>query len=215
MTKEKKEVFSETPFQSLLLSVCFSWRGHFLEFGIRCHWGCPRTLMDQSLSYQPSPGLSSAYLWPLSVWLTASLLVHTWRLLHSPAVLPPQDSMTTTISGGAFTLKNTVTWSLCATCVEWRVRMPLWPPAHCSCRVFLKPLQALNYTDTRIFLWIKTHVSCGLFIKKKVSFYVFSEFYFWSLFFVAKSWMKLKLLLHTTSSLYLYFFCASRLIYIK
>lgn len=59
----------------------------FHEFGIKCHIGCLQTLMDQSLSHQPSPGLSSAYLWPLSVWLTASLLIHTLRLPHSPAAL--------------------------------------------------------------------------------------------------------------------------------
>lgn len=65
--------------------------------------------MDQSLSHRPSPGLSSAYLWPLSVWLTASLLIHTRRLPHSPAALTKKKhlphipySMTTTISGGRF-----------------------------------------------------------------------------------------------------------------
>lgn len=62
------------------------------------------------------PGLSSAYLWPLSVWLTASLLIHTPRLQASTQPCsshsnkkPPHIpySMTTTISGGECAYKKT------------------------------------------------------------------------------------------------------------
>lgn len=192
---KKKEVFSETHLQSLLLLVCFYWRGHFLEFGIRCHRGCPRTLMDQSRPYQPSPGLSSAYLWPLSVCLTASLLIHTWRLLHSPAVLPPQNSMTTTISGGGFTLK-TRSHDHCVQptrsdvldgleCLFDLLRAAVVGPFSSYYKLWT------SVTDARIsiisFQWCKSFVFLVYYLWIKMSLfkvhYIFSEFYFWPFFF--------------------------------
>lgn len=126
--------------------------------------------MDQSLSQQPSPGLSSAYLWPLSVWLTASLLIHTLGLPHSPAALSHArkrkkkkkrphipDSVTTTISEGGFiseTFSPTLSshsFAVWATYVEGRrISTPCYPIAHCCCWAFLKPIHVLR-PDSNIY----------------------------------------------------------------
>lgn len=110
-------------FALLTINVLFSWVWHQMSH---------RLSVDFDGSISPPPAIPRAFicLSLTTVCLTASLLIRTPRLPHSPAALtrkkntPPHIPypMTTTISGGIWNISPHPVFAMfwCATYVVWR-----------------------------------------------------------------------------------------------